>query len=147
MDNLPLLKDIHLPDEFSNFPSGYFWFVLLVIFSAAVFFNFSYKWFYLKSKKVYALSLIKKYDENSLEQARNISQVLRRICLLKYKDAASLFGQKWIMFLNQHSRQKITGSAADLLIYAPYVKDTDRFSVQDFQNLKSFAARWIGENL
>ena len=53
--------------------------------------------------------------------AVKMSQILRRICVYKYKSAAALFGIDWIEFLNRHSKVKISGKAARLLLDALYM--------------------------
>ena len=147
MDNLPLLRDIHIPPEVSAFPPGYGWAVM------AAFILFIYVCYRLlryissKSKKRYALKLLQGASADSLQTARQISEILRRICVYKYTEASSLFGKEWITFLNQKSRKKISGAAAELLVYAPYMPESEKFKSEDYKQLKSFAKSWIGENL
>lgn len=147
MDNLPMLRDIHLPPEVSAFPPGYGWAVIaavLVLFFAVV---WLYKYLRLKSRKYYALKLLKKAQGNHLADACRISEILRRICLLKYPEAAALFGREWVDFLNQHSRQPLSRNAVPLLIYAPYIPCDKNYAPQDYQALRKFVSAWIGENL
>lgn len=147
MDNLPLLKDIHLPVSEWIFPLGYGWFLLLFLLFASY---LSYKiinFIRSKSKKYYALSLLKNTKEDNLDSAIKISEILRRICLYKYKSAITLFGNEWIVFLNNHCRKKIQSDAAELLIYAPYISDGNKYKKQDYEKLRKFAMEWIGENL
>lgn len=147
MDNLPLLKDIHLPPEKWIFPLGYGSLIaVLGLITALVLFRYARK-AYRRGKKYYALSLIRSNRENTVAAASQISELLRRICLYKYKNAVSLFGKDWIMFLNAHSKRKISGNAARLLIYAPYLPKDGRYAAEDFEKLRRFAADWIGENL
>ena len=147
MDNLPLLRDIHLPEDVSAFPPGYGWAVIagVLVLSYAGYRLFRY--LKVKSKKYYALKLLQNAKADNLSSARQISEILRRICVYKYKEAASLFGKEWIDFLNAKSRAKITNSAAELLVYAPYMPQSERFKPEDYQQLKTFSKNWIGENL
>ena len=147
MDNLPLLRDIHLPEESLFFPLGYGW-ILIFAMPIVIYFGYRiFKYVQTKSKKYYALMLLKNAQDNSLESAIKISEILRRICLYKYKNAVSLFGNEWVDFLNAHTQKKLSSDAAELLIYAPYVKKDKVFKNQDYQILREFAKRWIGENL
>lgn len=149
MDNLPQLRDIHLPPEVSAFPPGYGWLVIAAVLMSAFLFYRLFKLWRQKSKKFYALRLLDKSKSCSVKSAREISRLLRRICLYKYPAAASLTGQSWLEFLNARSRIKLSGMAAEILIFAPYVPDqkTLKLSCADFQKLWVFTRQWIGENL
>lgn len=147
MDNLPMLRDIHLPPEVSAFPPGYGWGVMAAVVVLSFLAVRLYKYLRLKSRKYYALKLLKDAQNNNLTDARRISELLRRICLLKYPEAATLFGQKWVDFLNQHSRKPLSQNAVPLLVYAPYIPHDKQYAAQDYQALRKFVAAWIGENL
>ncbi len=148
MDNLPLLKDIHLPDEMWFFPLGYGW-CLIVAFPIVIYFFYRmFRYLQAKSKKYYALKLLSNIEENDLYSAAKISEILRRICLFKYKNAVSLYGNDWILFLNKHCKKQLTGQVAELLIYAPYMQSNhQKYDKQTYRNLRNFAKAWIGENL
>ncbi len=147
--NLPELRDIHLPDGVSVFPPAYGWWVILasilaifIIIELAILIR-------RKSKKIYALRLIKQvHNQNVVASALQMSEILRRICVYKYKTAATLFGKEWIEFLNQHTKHKLEGKTANLLIDAPYIaQDTKSYNIDDVINLQNFCKSWIGENL
>ena len=122
MGNLPLLRDIHLPEENFIFPLGYGW-LLFLLFPVFIYMGYKiFKYCKSKSKKYYALWLLQNADTDTLESAIKISEVLRRICILKYAEAVSLFGDNWVNFLNNHSTKNLTSGAADILVYAPYEK-------------------------
>ena len=149
-DNLPELRDIHLPEGVSAWPIAYGWWVILaaIIGLIALFYLISY--LRKKSKKLYALHLLKTvYGHDTLDSAVQMSQILRRICVYKYKDAATLFGKPWVEFLNTHTKgRKLDDKTAELLIEAPYIApNTSKFSAADVINLRSFCQNWIGENL
>lgn len=147
MDNLPLLKDIHLPEPVWSFPLGWFWFVLVFgpigIYLAYRIFTYIRS----KSKKYYALKLLKNATDNNAKSVELISEVLRRICLYKYKSAITLFGKEWVDFLNVHSKMKLKDSVAELLVYGMYVPQNKQYNKKDYDNLRKFAKQWIGENL
>ena len=147
MDNLPLLRDIHLPPESFGFPLGYGWGIFLLGIVLVFLSLFVVRKVHQKSKKIYALMLLNKAFDNDLKSAKNVSEVLRRICLYKYQEAATLFGREWISFLNAHSKSQISGEAADLLIYAPYLPENKAPKKESYEKLRLFARQWIGENL
>lgn len=147
MDNLPLLKDIHLPDPIWWFPMGYGWYFVILI-PIVVYFAYQLsKYLYAKSKKYYALSLLNKATKNDIQSIIKISEILRRVCLYKYKSAVSLFGNEWIKFLNDHCKIKINGQAAELLVYAPYVQNHKLYDKEIYRVIRNYVKAWIGENL
>ena len=149
MDNLPELRDIHLPDGVSAFPPAYGWWLILAAIILVVVLFEVFKILRQKSKKRYALLLLSQAKSaNIILEAREMSEILRRICLVKYPNAAALFDKDWIEFLNAHSKSQITGKALTLLIDAPYINpESQNFSLEDINNLRSFCQSWIGENL
>ena len=138
MDNLPQLRDIHLPPETMFFPLGYGWLIVLAALILAYVFYRLVKFLYQKSKKRYALTLLKRASADNLDSARLISEILRRICL---------YGTDWILFLNNHSRKPLSDSAAQLLVYAPYMAQDKKYPPETYRALREFAENWIGENL
>jgi hypothetical protein len=149
MDNLPELKDIHLPEGVSFFPPAYGWWVMLF---GVVFLVFLGKLFLVlrqKSKKRFALRAINNIrTANIIDNAVQLSEILRRICVLKYKNAAALSGSEWLDFLNSKITRKLSGRPAELLANAPYLP-TDRHSygLDDLTALRAFCRHWIGANL
>lgn len=148
-DNLPELRDIHLPTEgVSAFPPAYGWYVILVTLIVLLLLVRLFLYLRLKSKKRYAMRLINAFPSDNIEAAAQMSLILRRICVLKYKNAAALFGDKWIDFLNSHTKKKISNQAAALLNDAPYIsRNSNKFKSQDVAELRKFCIEWIGENL
>ena len=147
MDNLPQLRDIHLPPETIFFPLGYGW---LIVFAALILLYILYrlaKFLYQKSKKRYALMLLKRASADNLDSVRQISEILRRICLYRYKNAAAYYGNDWILFLNNHAKKPLLDSAAQLLLYAPYMAQNKKYPPKAYRALREFAKNWIGENL
>ena len=148
-DNLPELRDIHLPDGVSFFPPAYGWWVIL---GCIIFLIASYhliKTVIRKSKKLFALKALKNIDSGDVvDDAIKISELLRRICVYKYKEAITLFGKEWTEFLNNHCKEPIDDAASELLMNAPYISEkSNTYSSIDLDNLKKFAKVWIGENL
>ena len=148
-DSLPELRDIHLPEGVSAFRPAYGWWVILAaLFGVLIL----YRLFFLlrrKSKKLYALRLLNKTQNDSLFAAAQMSEILRRICVYKYPEAAALDGQRWLDFLTHHSKKNaLSKSAAALLLNAPYMpEDRHDFAAAAIVALRDFCRRWIGENL
>ncbi len=148
MNNLPEIKDIHIPDTVSLFPLAYGWWVIL-FFIICLFFLIKIILFVIKtSKKYYALKELKNFDSLSeIDTVISISNLLRRICAIKYKEAASLYGKEWVIFLTNKDIS-LSKEAAELLIYAPFMdKNTKNFKSKYVNELKSFCKKWIGDNL
>ncbi len=148
-DNLPELRDIHLPDGVSAFPIATGWWLCLA--GIVLLFLLIQFILYLRrySKARYALKLLKEISaKNVVEAAKEMSEILRRICVFKYKEAAALLGTDWIAFLNKNSKTPIEGKSAELLINAPYIpKESSTYSVENLEDLRRFCQKWIGENL
>lgn len=147
-NNLPDLRDIHLPaDAVSFWPLAYGWWVIL--FSALfVLIGFLFIRFMLrKSKKRYALRLLSSLSSSERNNIVKMSEILRRICVYKYPQAATLFGQNWIDFINGRCSDNLSAASAQLLLNAPYSRPDSSFAPQEVENLKRFCILWIGENL
>lgn len=148
-NNLPELRDIHLPEGVSAFPPAYGWWVIL----AALLGLIALVWLVLflrrKSKKLYALYLLDNIrGSSSIAAAAEMSAILRRICVFKYKEAAALSGENWLKFLNAKTKQPLSGKAAELLLEAPYIPQESKcFAQSDVIRLRQFCQKWIGENL
>lgn len=150
MDNLPQLRDIHLPEDgVSIFPLAYGWWGILIavflVYLAAIFFV----WLRRASAKIYARHLLADAnDDNPVRAATQMSEILRRICVRKYPDAVALSGKKWIEFLNSKSKLQIDDEAAKLLNDAPFAREGDvRYQKDKLYRLRQFCYVWIGENL
>ena len=148
-DNLPELRDIHLPPgDISYFPLAYGWWVLAGALAAAVLLVLLTHFLLQRSKKRYALKLLAAARRPDLGSAVRMSEILRRICVYKYKTAAALFGMEWIEFLNRHAKEKISGKTARLLLDAPYISANSKvYDDKDVADLYRFCQNWIGENL
>ena len=150
MDNLPLLRDIHLPqDGISIFPLAYGWWVILGV---IVLLYLLVKLFILIKKtsaKIYARHLLQPLkDDHSVQAVAEMSVILRRICVRKYPEAVAYTGQQWIDFLNSKTKNKINDRIAVLLNNAPFVRDDDKEYMADrVDRLWQFCYYWIGENL
>ena len=148
-DNLPELRDIHIPEGVSVFPPAYGWYVtfcILILCFLAVRLYFIWR---QKSRKRYALNLIFELDaENIVASAVKISELLRRICVYRYPEAVSLKGNDWLNFLCSHTKYKLPEQSTELLLNAPYIDvSKHNFSKNDLDDLTKFTKSWIGDNL
>lgn len=148
-DNLPELRDIYIPDGVSMWPLAYGWWVLALSIFVCVLLLQAFLFIYRRNKKRYALRLLENISSSDIiSSARNISELLRRICIYKYKEAVALSGEKWIEFLNSHSKKKLEQEAADLLLNSPYVSNKQtKYSISSLRKLQDFVRQWIGDNL
>lgn len=148
-DNLPELRDIHLPDGVSIWPPAYGWFVILGSILALICLYKLYKYWRRKSRKVYALRLLSELDTTQvIPSAIAVSELLRRICVYRYPDAVSLDGDKWLAFLQQKTKAKLNKNNAELLLNAPYINpQKNEYTTEQLNELILFAKSWVGENL
>ena len=148
-DNLPELRDIHLPDGVSIFPPAYGWYVIIGIVLILCFSWKLYGLWRLKSRKLYANRFLARLDtQNVTMSAIQVSELLRRICVYRYPQAVALSGSDWLNFLYAHCHHTLTPEAAQLLQNAPFINpQTSTYTTQNLQELINFTRRWIGENL
>lgn len=147
MDDLPELRDIHLPDPIGLFPLGFGFISLLVCLVLGLVFFFVFRHYYLKSKKHYALEFIKKIEDKNIEGVRQISEMLRRICKIKHKKAVALYNKQWADFLNKNTTSKLPSDVLQILIDAPYAPSLTPVSDAHFTQIKEFALNWVEANL
>jgi len=102
---------------------------------------------YLKSKKRYALKILNSINQKDVAALCKISEILRRTCLIKHKDAVTLSGADWAIFLNKHSHTKIEKSLLSLLVDAPYMPESKQITADDFDKIKNFALSFVEDNL
>ena len=148
-DNLPQLRDIHLPDyDVSAWPpaAGWYWLLLLMV---TTFIGYKVvMWLRRKSAKLYAKYLLNKILSDDIAGAVQMSELLRRICVHRYPKAVAYSGQQWIDFLNSKTKQKLAPKTALLLQNAPYIQaDSQVYTMPDVRRLRQFCLNWIGENL
>lgn len=149
MNNQPEIRDIYIPEGVSLFPLAYGWWVIIVGLICLIFLIKFISWSIKTSKKHYALNRLKKIDtSNPIEAAVIMSDLLRRICNIKFKEAAVLYGQDWLAFLNTKTSCKISDKEANLLIFAPFIdKKSTEYTEETARKLKEFCRHWIGANL
>ena len=147
MDNLPLLRDIHLPEPVFWVPLGYGVLIFAGLVLAAVVLWPVARFLYRKTKKYYALNALKNIKENGIESVVEMSVLLKRVCLLKHKSAAVLFSKPWVEFLNAHTDFKLTEKQEEILSAAPYMAKNTPLEKEDFEALKKYAQNFLEKNL
>lgn len=149
MDNLPEIRDIHIPEGVSFFPIAYGWWVILVGIIGAFLLIKLVVIAIRASKRLYALRKLKNIDcANPITAAIKMSELLRRVCHFKFREASALYGNEWISFLNDHTSHKLSEDEARLLVFAPFMSVNDStYSSQTAIDLKAFCKYWLGANL
>lgn len=149
MNNIPEIRDIHIPQGVSIYPLAYGWWVMLVVGILSIVGMWFVFWAIKTSKKYYALKTLNNIQVSSIvSSAIEMSELLRRICNIKYKEASSLYGKEWSDFLVNKTNFKISERALNLLIFAPFMdKNSNQCSIEDAKELKDFCKNWIGANL
>ena len=129
--NLPL-RDIHLPDPVSWWPLAPGWWLLALLCIAAVslcFLLWRRRQRYLSSAFYQAKTELERIrwkfdlDQNATGLTEELSILLRRISISLYgrRQTASLVGQDWLLFLDQHGGGgAFSNGAGRVLIDAPY---------------------------
>ena len=149
MNNIPEIRDIHIPQGVSIYPLAYGWWVVLVVGILSIVGMWFVFWAIKTSKKYYALKTLNNIQVSSIvSSAIEMSELLRRICNVKYTEASSLYGKEWSDFLVNKTNFKISERALNLLIFAPFMdKNSNQYSIEDAKELKDFCKNWIGANL
>ena len=147
MDNLPELRDIHLPEEIGLFPLGYGTLALMVLFAVLIVMTPYFRHLYLQSKKKYAFDFLNALTQKNMASVCKISELLRRICKIKHKKAVALYGDEWGDFLNKTSQVKLSKQQMKILLNAPYAPLWLEVSRDDFSALRNFAQKWVEANL
>jgi len=127
---LPQLKDIHLPTDPSIWPLALGWWLLMAVFLGVIVWLFFVikKYLYIKRYKRMLFDelaklekKLKKSPDKSLVADTNI--LLRRIALAYYPNdsIASLTGADWLKFLDESGKtHNFSKGAGRILIEAPY---------------------------
>ena len=147
MDDLPQLRDIHLPPEIMRFPLGYGFLTLLVIFLLLIVLAPYFRYLYLKSRKYFAFQKIAVLKNGDMADVRQISELLRRVCKIKHKKAVALYGKEWVDFLAQTTHGTLSAHQFDVLLNAPYAPLSMTLAQKDFEAIKAFAKQWLEDNL
>ncbi|MDQ7048819.1 MAG: DUF4381 family protein [Enterobacterales bacterium] len=151
---LDQLKDIHLPEPVTFFPSAPGWWLLgiiiLSIISYLIYRHYRYKKLIrLITPATQEIKQLTQADPSASSLAQ-LSALLKRISLVYFPKAqvASLQAEPWFEFLNnqsqQHSKQLVTfdNGHKRLLTQAAYERDP-KINLDEWKNLLHLSQQWI----
>lgn len=138
------LRDIHTPDPISWWPPAPGWWMLAVLLLLGVAAIWAYIRYRHRRRALYALQDRIQVLASELDQAdinQQLSILLRRACISFFPRAevASLTGDDWLNFLNQHTRNAFNEQHAALLTESIYQQSSniDRESLRDLADVIS----------
>lgn len=147
---LQKLKDIHLPPVINRWPIAPGWLLLFILGLGSI----SYLIYFLYRKKkrfmviksairqLKQLQKLSLHNPDNVNVAAEISILIRRtaLCYFERSIIAGLSGQTWLKFLNESGQtEKFTSEAGQLLIIAPYCKN----STADLTALFILTEEWL----
>ena len=147
---LQQLKDIHLPQAISWWPTAPGWIILYVLALGALVY-FIYGIFQKRKQRyrvkyalqrLHQLQALMRDNPQRINIAAELSTLIRRTALSYFhRDAiAGLTGQQWLQFLNESGKTTdFTTEAGQILIDAPYRKN----SAADLTPLFVFTEKWL----
>lgn len=141
--DLSQLRDIHLPTPVSWWPPAPGWWIitvlLLLLLVGAYWFIRHRRRLRWRSEALAELVQLQHASVSSQQQVALLSALLRRVAMSCFPrhDVASLTGQAWLDFLDQHGGT--FGVHGELLLAAPYRRETDI----DTRDLLLCAEAWI----
>jgi len=151
------LHDIHLPEPASWWPPAPGWWI--VFFTALLLIGWiSLKLYQLLKKQRWKKRLHQAFNSdlsqlealNDSQFMTEISSRLRRLALTLFPsaDVASLSGQQWLEFLDQHSSQPyFSQHPASLLIVLPYHNAADKLERHERKQVITLARQWAKHNI
>jgi cbb3-type cytochrome oxidase subunit 3 len=149
--DLSQLKDIHLPGSITDLPIAFGWWILLVVFILLIVAVISYalkRREKNKTNKAALLLLSQQYEQLKKHKDTQLflqqsNQILKRYCLDKYPEAASLSGDSWTNFLNRHSSKNVFEADLEKAISQGLYQSQCKY---DTQALYGACVSWIKNN-
>lgn len=145
---LAQLKDIHAPDAISIWPATFTWYVLFTIILAILFYavikllqtNINKR----RKKQILTIldQIVLSYPNNPATALADLSILLRRIALSKYKriEVAKLHNEDWLNFLDSETQTTaFSNGIGRVLLTAPYQKSVN----VNINALAILVERWI----
>lgn len=150
------LHDIHLPDAAHWWPPAPGWWLLSVVAITVMVFIAFYSYRQLKFLR-WRNALLNEFTDfiksseqrSAAEKVIHVAENLRRLSLTLYpaNNTASLTGQAWLQFLNDHAPQAVfTSKPFTLLIEAPYKPIEQHISDNDVKQITQQARQWARFN-
>lgn len=152
-DPLAQLRDIHLPEAVSWWPLAVGWWILLVLFLAIVATSI-YLVLAKRRRNRYRLAALaelqllwSEYQNHADTEmyVAKLAQLVRRTAITAYpkSNAATLFGEVWLQFLDQTATgDNFCRGAGKLLATLPY-QDLSNKSKLDLNPLHTCVASWV----
>ncbi len=149
--DLSQLKDIHLPSPVTDLPIAFGWWLLLTVFILLTIAGIIYglkRHEKNKTKKAALLLLSQQHEQLKKHKDTQVflqqsNEVLKRYCLDKYPEAASLSGNAWTSFLNRQSRKPYFEADVEKAISQGLYQPQCEY---DTQTLFSACVSWIKNN-
>ena len=156
-ENLLQLHDIHLPAPAGWWPPAPGWWIAAVLLLILAFWIIRslFTWYKKRRWRKKALAEFSHFHGqvetmNDSQFTTQISRHLRQLALTLYPDidVASLVGNNWLEFLEQHSKQKgFLELPARYLVEAPYKNPESRLTVNEKKQLLKLARQWATYNI
>ena len=150
---LQQLHDIHLPTGLNKWLLAPGWYVVLSIVLALLLGGlfWFWRWYQSGKSKREALRLLTQYEKSNAadpETIAAINELLKRVALVYFprEQVAALYGQEWLKFLHNSSKNLRFLEEGEGLIAGPYQQLTkSRLSSQDMLILLRLVRRWIAQ--
>jgi hypothetical protein len=150
MDPLAELRNIHLPDSVSGFPSAPGWWLLSILVTVCAFLLVRWLVRYWRKNRYRRVGIsqlndiLKQFeiDEDAKRYLASFSELLKRLALTIYprEAVASLTGEEWVAFLDKSMSSKaFSMGAGQVLMYSTYEREAN-FDVQELHRL---GLHWI----
>lgn len=150
MDPLAELRNIHLPDPVSLFPTAPGWWILAILVLVCIYLLVRWlvrHWRNNRYRRVGIKQLNRifkqfEFDEDPKQYLAGFSELLKRLALTVYPRelVASLTGEEWVAFLDQSADSKaFSMGTGQVLMYSTYEREID-FDVLDLHRL---GLNWI----
>lgn len=149
LDSLAQLRDIHLPEPISAWllAPGWYLLALLLLLTLGGLAVWYYRYCIRTRVKKLALRRVhvlqQQYQETKQVKAliAELSTLLRRVALAYFprEDIAGLYGEQWLLFLQESGQNCAFTGAGAALITAPYQAQ----AIDDMQPLFELCLRWI----
>jgi hypothetical protein len=150
MDPLAELRNIHLPDPVSSYPTAPGWWLLATLILVCTYLLIRWLIRYWRSNRYRRVGIsqlneiFKQFEanEDAKQYLASFSELLKRLALTIYprEQVASLTGEEWVAFLDRSAKSKaFSMGAGQVLMYSTY----EREASFDVQELHQLGLNWI----
>lgn len=151
MNPLEQLKDIHLPQQISNWPPAIGWWLVALLIIVTV--TLTIKWIkHRRSQRLamrQALLQLKQVQHTDADWPLQLNSILKRLCISYFpqQDCASLYEKQWLNFLSDKlpaKKQKHFSDSYGLLLETLFSGSAHQLS---FDTLQPIIKQWITTSL